>query len=137
MQLILFDDHSWDNLLPLTFTRPVSGLRVGILTIAEKWEKVLGIAASTLTREHLSINFPCRTGEDNLFINGSLLPNEAVVDAILALNRGDALKQDETLLAVRKGHVNDVQLDVGQGIEKGKVFPGEVALVEFPWKIFT
>jgi len=75
MQLILFDDHSWDNLLPLTFTRPISGLRVGILTIAEKWEKVLGREASTLTREYLSINFPCRAGEDNLFINGSLLPN--------------------------------------------------------------
>jgi len=60
-----------------------------------------------------------------------------VVDAILALNRGDALKQDGTLLAVRTGHVNDMQLDVDQWIGKGEMFPGEVTLVDFPWKIFS
>ncbi|NLH57242.1 MAG: hypothetical protein GX467_10395, partial [Rikenellaceae bacterium] len=36
--VILFDDSRWDHLLPLTFTRPVSELRIGILTIKEKWE---------------------------------------------------------------------------------------------------
>ena len=58
MQLILFDDHSWDNLLPLTFTRPVADLRVGILTIAEKWENDLGSTPSFLTRNYLSGEIP-------------------------------------------------------------------------------
>ena len=50
MSLILFDDPSWDNLLPLTFTRPAADLRVGILTVAEKWKDELGMPVSYLTR---------------------------------------------------------------------------------------
>ena len=59
MALILFDDYSWDNLLPLTFTRPASELRIGILTIAEKWEHDLGIKSTPLTRDYLQGKFPC------------------------------------------------------------------------------
>lgn len=137
MQLILFDDHSWDNLLPLTFTRPVSGLRVGILTIAEKWEKDLGSASSNFTRQHLSGKFPCHTGEENLFINGSLLPDKEVIKAILTLKEGESLKLDGTLLAVRTGQSEVKQFDVNQWIGKGKAYAGEVSLVDFPWQIFS
>ena len=39
MNVILFDqEQSWKNLLPLTYTRPVSEIRIGILTIKEKWD---------------------------------------------------------------------------------------------------
>ena len=41
MQIILFDDKRWQQLLPLTFTRPVADLRIGIDTIREKWESAL------------------------------------------------------------------------------------------------
>ena len=41
MNYILFDDITWHNLLPLTFTKPVSEIRIGILTITEKWKKHL------------------------------------------------------------------------------------------------
>ena len=41
MNYILFDDHTWQNLLPLTFTKPVAEIRIGILTITEKWEHYL------------------------------------------------------------------------------------------------
>ena len=45
MNVILFDDPIIRlNLLPFTFTRPVGAIRVGILTIAEKWEKWLNTA---------------------------------------------------------------------------------------------
>ncbi len=137
MQLILFDDLSWDNLLPLTFTRPVSGLRVGILTIAEKWEKVLGTGSSSLTREYLSEKYPCETGEDNLFINGALLPDNEVVNAIFELKHGECLEKDGTLLAVRTGQPEKSQFDVNQWLGKGNMYSGGVSLVDFPWKIFS
>ncbi|MDZ7649825.1 MAG: putative sugar nucleotidyl transferase [Cytophagales bacterium] len=42
MNLILFDNPTIrQNLLPFTFTRPGTGIRGGILTIAEKWENIL------------------------------------------------------------------------------------------------
>ena len=137
MQLNLFDDHSWDNLLPLTFTRPVSGLRVGILTIAEKWEKAVGMPPSNLTREYLRKKFPCLAGEDNLMINSSLLPDTAVVEAILNLKKEKALVKEGTLLAVRIGSFKPDQFLVDQWLGNGSEYQGEVSLVDFPWQIFS
>ena len=45
--IILYDEKEIrDNLLPLTYTRPVSLIRIGILTISEKWQRLLGDDAS-------------------------------------------------------------------------------------------
>ena len=35
--IVLFDGQCHKSLLPLTYTRPVAHLRVGIFTISEKW----------------------------------------------------------------------------------------------------
>ncbi len=99
MNYILFDD-SRDNLLPLTSTRPVCEIRIGILTIREKWEKYLKDKTSTLTEEYLSKKFPLVTKGQNLLINGSVCPNAKLVKDILALKPGDALFSEETLVAV-------------------------------------
>ncbi|MBI5539883.1 MAG: GlmU family protein [Bacteroidia bacterium] len=76
MNIILFDDFSWDELLPLTFTRPVSEIRIGILTIREKWEKLSTNNISYHTRAHLQEKFPINIGNDNLLINSCLLPDK-------------------------------------------------------------
>ena len=39
MNYVLFDGEAHRKLLPFTFTRPVAEIRIGILTIREKWEK--------------------------------------------------------------------------------------------------
>lgn len=136
MQPILFDDHSWDNLLPLTFTRPAATLRVGILTIAEKWEKYLGTTPSFKTRAYLGTKYPLVAGEDNLLINGTLLPERKLVDELAALGPGAALKKGETLLGVRTGKP-DVSLFQHEQWTGGAVeYGGDISLVDFPWKIF-
>ncbi len=99
MNYILFDDHR-DNLLPLTFTRPVCEIRIGILTIREKWEKHLKAKTSTLTEEYLSKKFPLIEKNQNLLINGSVCPNQKLVKDILSLKPGDALFSNETLIAM-------------------------------------
>jgi hypothetical protein len=59
MNLVLFDCHTTrENLLPLTFTRPVADIRIGILTIREKWEKLLGQPSYSLTTDYLVGKFP-------------------------------------------------------------------------------
>ena len=73
MHLILFDGNRREALLPLTYTRPVADIRVGILTIREKWERYLDQTASFLTEGYLQEKFPMQTGADNLWIEGSLL----------------------------------------------------------------
>jgi len=137
MHLVLFDDHSWDNLLPLTFTRPVSDVRVGILTIAGKWEKSLGTTASVLTREYLSGKYPPETRDDNLLINGSLLPGENVVKSLLNLGAGSALKKGDILLGARLLQSDAENFQAGKWLENAVEYSGDITLVDYPWKIFS
>lgn len=105
MNYILFDDQR-DNLLPLTYTRPVCDIRIGILTIREKWEKYLKDKTSTLTEEYLSKKFPLVTKGQNILINGSVCPNAKLVKDILTLKPGDALFSEETLVALNSSTVD-------------------------------
>lgn len=101
MSIILFDDNAQQSLLPLTFTRPVANLRIGILTIAEKWAKYLKRPFSFHTQEYLQGKFPLHLAADNLFINGSVCPDGGLVEAIDKLKTGEALIKDTLLIAVR------------------------------------
>ncbi|HRG66944.1 MAG TPA: putative sugar nucleotidyl transferase, partial [Saprospiraceae bacterium] len=56
--IILFDDDNWRSLLPLTYTRPVGDVRVGILTMAEKWAAIHKARVSYITQDHLAGKFP-------------------------------------------------------------------------------
>ena len=136
MQLILFDDHSWDNLLPLTFTRPVSDLRTGFLAIAEKWEQHLGTTPSFLTRKYLAGKYPTEVGADNVLVNGSLLPQKEVVASLRGLPSGSALKQEEILLGARLSKVQAEEFEVEKWLACAEEYKGEVTLVDYPWKIF-
>jgi len=136
MQLILFDDHSRENLLPLTFTRPGSDIRVGILTIADKWEQELGISSSTLTVDYLQGKYPCITAEDNLLVNGILLPNSQLIAAIRDLGQEQALVREGVLLAVRTGKAGAENFEFGKWMNKGTEYGETVSLVDQPWKIF-
>ena len=90
--IILFDASDVrENLLPMTFTRPVADLRVGILTIREKWGRVLESAYSYLTIDYLQEKYPTIVAEDNMFVAGNICPTESLVSNIMALNQGEAL----------------------------------------------
>jgi len=136
MSLILFDDQSWDNLLPLTFTRPVSELRVGILTIAEKWEHELEGKSTPLTREYLRKKFPCKAGNDKLYVNSSLLPEAGIVEHIGRLQVNQALVKQGVLLAARIAEDACESFDPAFWIKKGIAYAGKISLIDYPWKIF-
>jgi len=101
LNIILFDDLVRDRLLPFTFTRPVAEIRIGILTIREKWERRLHCSVSYLTRDYLQEKFPLQIADDNLLINGAVTPNQALVDEIHALKRGVVLMKDNCMVALR------------------------------------
>ena len=101
MGIIFFEGSAHLTLRPLTFTRPVADLRIGILTIAEKWSRRLNEAYSFIPRDYLREKFPVNIGKDNLFINGAVCPDENLVAAIAELRPGQALKLEDKLLAVR------------------------------------
>lgn len=100
--LILFDDETRNKLLPLTFTRPISDLRVGILTLREKWEIDLEGKASFISADYLSERYPTQIKEDNLVINGGVIPNPQLIHLIKGLSSNEALmNEDGDLVAAR------------------------------------
>ncbi|MCY7349298.1 MAG: GlmU family protein [Cytophagaceae bacterium] len=102
MNLILFDDPARRTaLLPLTFTRPVADLRVGIRTIAEKWADWLKTNPQFLTETYLQPKFPLAPLTDSLYVNGAVCPSVEVVERVLALQSGEGLFWGDSLLACR------------------------------------
>lgn len=101
MAIILFDDKAHQTLLPLTFTRPVADMRIGILTIAEKWAKHFNLEHSFHTQEYLQGKFPLVIEERNLFINGSVCPDEELLEAIVKLHGSEVLVKDGLFIAVK------------------------------------
>ncbi|AWG27150.1 GlmU family protein [Flavobacterium kingsejongi] len=99
MNYILFDGTVRNALLPFTFTRPVAEIRVGILTIREKWEKYLGYTTTTVTEEYLSEKFPMVEMENNIMINASFLPNEVLSELVKNLEPMQAIFQGEEIIA--------------------------------------
>lgn len=91
MNYILFDDASRDSLKPLSYTRPVCDMRVGIMTIREKWEKYLGEETSTLTENYLSEKFPIKLSDSMILINGSICPTLDLVDQVKKLSLNQVL----------------------------------------------
>jgi len=99
MNYILFDGTVRNGLLPFTFTRPVADIRVGILTIREKWEKYLGMTTTTITEDYLSEKFPMVEMEENIMINASFLPNPELVALIKNLSHNQAIMHDDDMIA--------------------------------------
>jgi UDP-N-acetylglucosamine diphosphorylase/glucosamine-1-phosphate N-acetyltransferase len=118
---------AWQRMLPLTYTRPVADLRIGILKLSEKWAKRLSASSHSFsTQEYLQGSFPSVCSSDDLQINSNLLPDAAVIAAISTLANGEVLIHNETVLAYRGD------------LESGKRIPynENISMVNYPWDLF-
>ena len=133
MNLILFDSEI-SLLLPLTYTRPTADLRVGILTVKEKWEKLLNLEGSFLTQDYLQDKFPCVYTEDNIYINGRWLPDPSSLDLIKNLAKGDTLVANQEIVAYR-----GPKLSLAELLEKdqGREIQHECSCIKRPFDLFS
>jgi UDP-N-acetylglucosamine diphosphorylase/glucosamine-1-phosphate N-acetyltransferase len=136
MVIILFDDNAHQTLLPLTYTRPVADLRIGILTIAEKWGKYLNSDFSFHTQAYLQQKFPLQTGVDNLFINGAVCPDELLLEAIDKLQTGQALKHHNQLLAVKLNESEAQDFDPQAEYDAVVDYDHTPVIIRYPEDIF-
>ena len=134
MNYILFDGTVRNALLPFTFTRPVADIRIGILTIREKWEKYLGYTTTTLTEEYLMEKYPMVEMEQNVMINASFLPNPILIDMVQNLNPKEAILFGEEIIAF---HTNDTQEDIDFDEYELIEYEGDVLRIENTWDIFA
>jgi UDP-N-acetylglucosamine diphosphorylase/glucosamine-1-phosphate N-acetyltransferase len=130
MNLIFFDDPLIRAaLLPFTFTRPVADIRVGILTIQEKWERRMKIKASFQTQNYLQRKFPLVSTDDNLLVNGAVCPDEKIVLAVQALQPHHFLVKGSMLIAARQPQVD---MNSANTIE----YVDDLTVIDRTWRIF-
>jgi UDP-N-acetylglucosamine diphosphorylase/glucosamine-1-phosphate N-acetyltransferase len=134
MNYILFDGTVRNALLPFTFTRPVADIRVGILTIREKWEKYLGTTTTTLTEEYLMEKYPMVEMEQNVMINASFLPNPILIEMVQNLESNQAIILGDEIIAF---YTNDTQEEVNFDDYDVVDYEGEVLRIENTWDIFA
>ncbi|MET7027809.1 GlmU family protein [Sediminicola luteus] len=134
MNYILFDGTVRNALLPFTFTRPVAEIRIGILTVREKWEKFLGFTTTTITEEYLSEKYPMVELEENILINASFLPNDALVELVKKLKPNEAIFQKEEIIAF---YSLETQEDPDFSKYKAIEYEGDILRIENTWDIFS
>lgn len=133
---ILFEDNSRISLRPLTFFRPVCAIRIGILTIYEKWEAYLQQKVSFLAEVYLQEKFPLRVSHDNYLINGAILPNMELVNEILALDPDTILLQNDTIIALHLTAENLKHFTAGSTPElRSKETSVPIKKIQYTWDI--
>lgn len=134
MNYILFDGNVRNQLLPFTFTRPVADIRVGILTIREKWEFLLGFTTTTVTEDYLSEKYPFLELEKNVLINASFLPSENLVNIIKGLEENQAVFFDDEPIAFFATEGQEVDFETFDIIQYEH---DDVLRIEHSWDIFS
>ncbi|MEZ4841803.1 MAG: GlmU family protein [Flavobacteriaceae bacterium] len=133
MNYILFDGTVRNALLPFTYTRPVADIRVGIITIREKWEKYLGYTTSTITEEYLEEKYPMVELDMNVMINASFLPNEVLVEMVKNLQENEAIFYGDEVIAF---FTTNTQEEVDFDTYRAIVYDDEIVQIKNTWDIF-
>lgn len=137
MNYTLFDDKWRNHLLPLTYTRPVSELRLGILTIREKWEKYLNSEiASWKTEEYLSIKYPQIKSETGAFLNGHCCPTPLLAEQVKSLDINQGLRLGDFIIAF-KSSVSNISLSEAEEKIDWTEPTKKPFCLQKPWEIFT
>lgn len=134
MNYILFDGNVRNQLLPFTYTRPVADIRIGILTLREKWEKYLGSTTTTVTEDYLGIKWPMVELETNILINASFLPSENLVQLVKGLTENKAIFYKDEPIAFFSSEGQEIDFDRFEIIQYDH---DDLLRIEHTWDIFS
>ncbi|PIE48771.1 MAG: glucose-1-phosphate thymidylyltransferase [Flavobacteriales bacterium] len=135
MNIILFDGAEHQSLLPFTYTRPIADIRIGILTIREKWEKLLQTKTSTLTKSYLAEKYPLIKKEIQIYINGSFLPTHELVNQVKTLSEKEVILYNDSIVAYKSKTA--LQKDALTGFKTIHHKESELLQIRYPWDIFA
>lgn len=134
MNYILFDGDVRKSLLPFTYTKPVADLRIGILTIREKWENFLSLTTTTITEEYLEEKYPMVELGENILINASFCPTNSLVEKVKNLSKNEAIfKGDDVIAFFTSDTQDEVNFDDYTQIE----FDEDIIQIKNTWDIFS
>ncbi len=134
MQLVFSDAQYWEDFLPLTFTRPVAEMRMGILTFSERWKKLLEIdEVFYITENYLQDKFKKPEPKQSLFIVPNFFPSDEVLKQIKDLQPGEALVYENEVLVA---NINMENFSLNQ-INKMTDIHEKLFFIEKPTDIFS
>ena len=134
MQLVFSDAQYWEDFLPLTFTRPVAEMRMGILTFSERWKKLLDIdEVFYITENYLQDKFKKPEPKQSLFIVPNFFPSDEVLKQIKELKPGEALVYENEVLVA---NINMDNFSLNQ-INKMTDIHEKLFFIEKPTDIFS
>jgi hypothetical protein len=134
MQIVLLDTDIHNHFLPLSYTRSLAEIRIGILTIHEKWKHYTGKQAAIKTKNYLQKKYGytfLNEQNDFLIINSALLPDQQIYVAVMNLTKGESLYKNGNWLASYTGN----ELKIPDNDIK-KEYPNEVNILNNLWNIF-
>jgi UDP-N-acetylglucosamine diphosphorylase/glucosamine-1-phosphate N-acetyltransferase len=133
---VLFDGVYHQKLKPLTLTRPVADLRVGIFKIYEKWEHILGEKVGIRTKDYLGKSYNSFNDNAGVGISGALIPNPELCDAINTLKEKTIMMNEGKVLAIKPLPLESS--DVNNELEGYKIvqYTSEISMIEKPMDIF-
>ena len=138
--IILFDLPAVrENLLPLSYTRPIADFLVGITTVRKKWESFLAGEFSYSTVGYLSEKYPMKAAEENLFIASNIIATEQLARRLVSLEPGEVLMADtmagQRVLVGFKGGANRLD-EVIHSMPAGIVYEEKVDAINYVYDIF-
>lgn len=138
--IILFDLPAVrENLLPLSYTRPIADFLVGITTLRKKWESFLAGEFSYSTVGYLSEKYPMKAAEENLFIASNIIATEHLARRLDTLEPGEVLMADtmagQRVLVGFKGGANRLD-EVIHSMPAGIVYEEKVDAINYVYDIF-
>lgn len=142
MNFILYDGIEWKKLFPITLTRPVSEIRLGLFTIKERWEKYIGKNVDhVITQQFLSKKYSKKESlffENILLINSSFLPNEELIQILFSLKENETIFFKEKMIAIKKNFFLGKEDIHSLSLTKSKktYHVKKVIHIQYPWDIF-
>lgn len=136
MAIILFDNAQRKLLWPLTQTKAVAALRMGILTMAERWEQLTGMQVFIHTEAYLQNLYGYANTTEHIWIDASVIPNRALVDLVQSLDTNDCWA-DEYGLIVGKTNLSFEDFDAAQSLQYFEKIHDHAMVdrIQFPWEL--
>lgn len=129
--VLVDDENVRANLLPMTYCRPVSGLRIGITTIKEKWERRLGQSCACKTVDYLSEKYPCEINEYTECLPSNVVPDVGEVNHLYDIFLLNAKAIDVDFEQITGGRASQLLSTTCTVIgDPSKIFLEEGAVVE-------
>lgn len=138
MPIVLFDTPQRKLLHPFTRTRAVAGIRAGIFTIKERWEKLSGQQVYVLTEPYLQAAYPDLPAGEKILVNAAVIPDEDLVTLILNLQKNEAVIKDGEVIAAASPADKDwnIHTIVPEKFTKRLPYHPVLKKITYPWHIF-